>query len=68
MKVNDLFVRGSSYLSGVVKGKPLKVRNMYSAADTAAVVKDGAKVSTQTITLRNAVTGSIVGMRSVAQK
>jgi len=68
MKVNDLFVRGSSYLSGVVKGRPLKVRNLYSAADTAAVVKDGAKATKQTITIRNGVTGTIVGMRTVAQK
>lgn len=65
MKVHELFVKGSDFFKGVVVGSPLKVRNAYSASDLDDALKR--KPTRQTITIKNGVTGEIVGKRTIWQ-
>lgn len=58
MKVRELF-------HGVVTGKPLKLRGMYNASELDKALKT--KPSRQTVTIRNSVTGEIIGKRSIWQ-
>jgi hypothetical protein len=60
MKVKDLF-------AGVFVGKPLKLRNLYSAQDTEKAIKSN-KVSAQTVTIKNNSTGEVIGKRTLYQK
>lgn len=62
MKVRELF--GGSYFSGVVVGKPLKLRSMFNPSDLSVI---GKKPSRQTVTIKNNSTGTIVGKRSIWQ-
>jgi len=59
MKVSELF-------SGVWIGSPLKLRDLYSAADLKDVMDKPA--TAQTVTLKNAQTGEVVGYRTIYQK
>ena len=56
MKLKDL-------VPDVTSGKELKLRNMFSAKDTALVLS--AKLSKQTVFIKNSSTGEIIGKRSV---
>lgn len=58
MKVKDL-------VPGVWTGKPLKLLNRYSMKDLEKALKR--KPSAQTVTLKNAQTGEIVGKRTIMQ-
>jgi len=59
MKLKDLF-------SGVVTGKPLKLRGMYNPKDAETTLSTN--VSKQTVTVKNNSTGEIIGKRTVYQK
>lgn len=61
MKVKDLIP------DSVWQGKPLKLRDMYSAKDIADAVSDK-KPTAQTVILKNTSTGEIIGKRTIYQK
>jgi len=60
MKVRDL-------VPDVWSGKPLKLLNRYSQKDLNKVLNTS-KVTAQTVTIKNAQTGEIVGKRTIYQK
>jgi hypothetical protein len=63
MKVAELLER--NLVKGVWAGKPLKLLNRYSQKDLTKALNR--KVSAQTVTIKNAQTGEIVGKRTIMQ-
>lgn len=59
MKVSDLF-------SGVWVGAPIKIRNLYDPKQLTQALN--AKPTAQTVTIKNSVTGEVVGKRTIYQK
>lgn len=59
MKVRDLVPDAWS-------GRPMKIRDLFSHKDLAAAL--AAKVTAQTITIKNSSTNEIIGKRTIYQK
>src|SRR5271154_6020289 len=63
MKVAELLEK--NLVKGVWSAKPLKLLNRYSQKDLSKALRG--KISAQTVTLKNAQTGEIVGKRTIMQ-
>ena len=60
MKVKELL-----QMKGVWSGAPMKIRNLY---DDPSKVLASTKVTAQTVTIKNSVTGEVIGKRTIYQK